>query len=368
MNIIVAKEAESALQYMKGIRHKLHAMPELSSEEFMTSEFIYNELIALGYKPTKIHTGVYADIKGSLGEQNFAFRADFDALPIVEKTNLPFASKNGCMHACGHDGHTAILLGLARQLKIDQPKNNVRLIFQFGEEGDGGADVMIKAGVLDGIDKIFAFHLCPELEKGKISTNTSTLFSGVTEFNVVIDGKSTHCATKSEGIDAVAAATEFACGIDSCRLDKPHTLIHVGKITAGNARNIVGNNALLECTMRFYQECDRDVMIEQVKKRLTDIDKKYGTTGKFEIQSIYPPLINSADAVEVLKQVAHVEEAQGRYTAEDFAFYAKKISGCMAWLGVMDDKHHSPLHSDTFDFDENVLVVGLNTFNKLANI
>jgi len=186
--VVTADKTESLLDYMISVRRHIHADPELSSEEYSTSAFIERELAAFGLVTKKAHTGLIADIKGK-GKDTVAFRADFDALPIAEKTGLPFASSNGNMHACGHDGHTAMLLGAAKYLSAHTPENNVRLIFQFGEEGDGGAETMIGHGATDGVDAVYAFHLCPELDKGRIGTNDSTLFAGVAEFDVIFEGK-----------------------------------------------------------------------------------------------------------------------------------------------------------------------------------
>ncbi|MDE6402130.1 MAG: amidohydrolase, partial [Clostridiales bacterium] len=184
-----------SLQYLTETRRKLHALAELSGEERNTSAFIADELKRLGYKPKLIGTGVYCDV--GRGAQRLAFRADIDALPITE--NVAETGMTDCvatgnvMHACGHDGHTANLLNVARILggSCDVA---LRLIFQFGEEGVGGSQVMIDGGVMDGINEIYALHLCPELDEGKIGYCDGGMFAGCCEFDVEIDGKSSHCA------------------------------------------------------------------------------------------------------------------------------------------------------------------------------
>ncbi len=354
-------------EYVVAVRRALHACPELSSVEYKTRELIERELLGLGLEPKRVSLGLTADIAGTEGKRTVALRADYDALPITEKTGLPFASANGCMHACGHDGHTAMLLGAAKVMTKCPPKNNVRLIFQFGEEGDGGAAMMIAAGAIAGVDEIFAFHLCPELDFGRVGTNRGTLFAGVTEFNVTFRGRSAHCAVRSEGADALASAVGFAYAIDGARGGRENTIVHVGKMTGGFARNVVAADAELECTFRFFDENDRDPVLSALRELAQEKAAERGCTAELKVKSIYPPLVNNAGSVEKLARLTPLCEMPPRYTAEDFAFYLKEIPGCMAWLGVKDDKHFSPLHSDTFDFDESVMTLGTELFLKLAN-
>lgn len=359
-------ETKALENYIVAVRRALHACPELSSVEYKTSEYIERELVKIGLVPRRAHLGLIADIKGSDGKRTVALRADFDGLPITEKTGLPFASRNGCMHACGHDGHTAMLLGAAKYLSENAPKNNVRLIFQFGEEGDGGSVTMIENGATENADEIYAFHLCPELEFGKVGTNEGTLFAGVAEFNVTFAGKSVHCALKSEGADALAAAAEFTCKIGEC--GRENTLLHVGKFTSGYARNVVSDAATLECSFRFFDEKDRDPIIAELTALANACAAKYGCTASLTVKSTYPPLVNHKQCVRKLKKITETVEMKARYTAEDFAYYLKEIPGCMAWLGVKDEKHVAPLHSDTFDFDESILLKGARLFVELANL
>lgn len=359
-------ESISLYEYVKHMRRALHAIPELSEEEYKTSEFLFKELVSLGYEPKRIHTGLYADIKGTRASKTVALRCDMDALPINEKTGREFAAKVN-MHACGHDGHMAIVLGVARELKAKRPAENVRLIFQYGEEGDGGADKMIKAGVLKGVDEIFAFHLCPELEVGALSSCIGAMFAGTVEFDLAIVGKASHCASREEGADALNTAREFLSRSGELEKMFAGTLLHTGRLVAGAARNIVADRADLYCTFRYFDSSHADAFKDELAKILDAADKKYGTTSKYLIRSVYPPLINSEKAFARLDSAADIRECAPRYTAEDFAFYTKEIDGCMAWLGVRDGEHVSPLHSDSFDFDERALLLGVETMLKLVN-
>lgn len=352
------------LDYMTKMRRSLHSFPELSDCEYLTSDFIRARLEELGYTSKRIHTGLFVDVEGEKKDERIALRADIDGLPIVEKTGRPFAAKTN-MHACGHDGHIAIMLGMAKILSCEKPRNNVRLIFQFGEEGEGGADKMIKQGVIDGVDSIFAFHLCPELDKGKMASCVGSMFAGAVEYNVVIDGKSSHCASREKGRDALAAATEYVVRSKEIEAKFHGTLSHIGKLVSGSARNIVSNNAEIFATFRYFEESERDGMTELARSILSDIDRKYGTESRIEIGSVYPPLVNSAKALSRMKRVAKIEDCAPRYTAEDFAFYTRKIDGAMIWLGTREEGMDAPLHSDKFDFSEDALLPAVQALRAL---
>lgn len=360
-----ATEQNRIFEYVKTCRRQLHAIPELSECEFETSEYIAKRLTELGLKFTKIHTGMYVDIDGESPGERIALRCDMDGLPIEEKTDSEFRAKKN-MHACGHDGHMAIVLGTAKWLSEHKPRCGVRLIFQFGEEGDGGADKMIKAGVLDGVDEIYAFHLCPELEKGKLSSVCGAMFAGTAEFDVEVCGKASHCADREKGADAFVACKMFADECETTEKQRTDIRIHIGKAEIGSARNIVADKGRLFCTFRYFDVSSRDSVLSSLSAALTRIDARAGTQSRIAVKAVYPPLVNSAAALKRLKSVANVEDCEPRYTAEDFAFYTEKIDGCMAWLGIKDEKYCSPLHSDTFGFEESALMTGVQTMIKLV--
>lgn len=353
-------------EYVKRMRRTLHSMPELSDEEHRTSDFLFRELTSLGYEPKRIHTGLYVDVEGTLGKKTVALRCDMDGLPIEEKTGRDFAAKKN-MHACGHDGHMAIVLGVAKVLSSTAPADNVRLVFQYGEEGEGGADKMIKAGVLEGVDEIFAVHLCPELEAGKLSSCVGAMFAGTVEFDVIVRGKASHCANREEGADSLKTAREFLCRSDEIEKKFAGTLLHTGRLVSGSARNIVADRAELNCTFRYFEPSHVKAFSDELGDVLAAADRKYGTKSESVVRTVYPPLLNSKKAYDRLKAVADLSECAPRYTAEDFAFYTRVTDGCMAWLGVRDKDHTSPLHSDSFDFDERALMLGVETMIKLVN-
>ncbi len=356
----------ASLEYLTVTRRKLHRLAEPSGREYNTSRFIADELSRLGYKPKFIETGVYCDV--GKGAPRLAFRADIDALPITENvaaTGADFAAENGCMHACGHDGHTANLLNVARIVggKSDVP---LRFIFQYGEEGVGGSRVMIDGGVLDGVDEIYALHLSPELGEGKVGYCYGAMFAGCVEFDVGIDGIASHCAVPEKGANAVHAAIEAAAAAFASA-DKNGLLLNLGKITGGAARNIVADKSLSEYTLRFYDSAKSESVMLDIERALIAADDKYRTSHRLTTHTVYPPVVNHALCVDKVRAVmgeAAVATAP-KNTAEDFSNYLLERPGCMVWLGVGSDGHTSPLHSDTFGFDERALLTGTELFLRL---
>lgn len=357
-----------SLQYLTETRRKLHALAEVSGAEYNTQAFIVNELKSFGYKPVTLGTGVYCDI-GS-GKHRLAFRADIDALPMTENTavtGMAYCAANGVMHACGHDGHTANLLNLARIL-AGKSKVPIRLIFQFGEEDEGGSAFMIEHGVLDGVDEIYALHLCPELDAGKIGYCYGGMFAGCYEFNVEVCGKASHCAMREQGADAVKASLDIATAAHDAA-EREGLLINLGKIAGGNARNIVADNCKSEYTLRFYDTAKCEAVMLSVERAALAADDKYGTMHKIINVAMYNPLVNHALAVDTVRSAMgdKCESVPPRYTAEDFSDYLLHVPGCMVWLGVRSEGHDSPLHSDTFSFDESALITGTELFLKLID-
>lgn len=355
-----------SLQYLTQTRRKLHALAEVSGSEYKTSAFIVEELKRLGYKPKTVETGVYCDV--GRGKRRLAFRADIDALPICENTDvtgMTDCAANGVMHACGHDGHTANLLNVARIVgaKSEVP---LRFIFQFGEEGAGGAERMIEAGVLDGVEEIYALHLCPELDEGKIGYCYGGMFAGCCEFDLDFEGEACHCAMPELGADAVRASVMTAEGAYAAA-HKHGLLINLGKISGGSARNIVADRAKSEYTLRFYDTAKCEQVMLDIERAALKADDALGTTHFIKSTAMYPPLINHALAVDKVRSIIADKcvAVPPRNTAEDFSFYLEKTPGCMVWLGTKTQKYGSPLHSDTFGFDEAALLTGTELFLKL---
>lgn len=351
---------------MVRMRRALHGMPELSEREYKTSDFIAAELKRMGHKFKRLGTGVVCDVKGADASRTVGLRCDIDALPIIERTDCPFKAKGENMHACGHDGHTAMLLCVADELTRRKPLTNVRLIFQFGEEGDGGAEKMIGMGAIDGVDEIYAFHMCPELPIGSVASCDGAMFAGTVEFDVTFTGKSCHCANASDGKDALRAAVHYCERSADCNADcANNTVFHIGKLTGGTARNIVAAEAKAYCTLRYFDADVREKLMMRLERILVEGDNLFGTDHRLTVNAVYPPLVNNPSALAEMRQTANVLPCAPRFTAEDFAFYLQKIPGCMLWLGCRDEQHASPLHSDTFGFDESALLPGVAIYEKL---
>lgn len=355
-----------SLQYLTATRRKLHALAELSGAEYKTCEFIASELKRFGYKPKTVGTGLFCD--AGRGKDRLAFRADIDALPMIENTavtGMGDCCGTGAMHACGHDGHTANLLNVARIVGCDS-KIPLRFIFQFDEEVAGGSTVMIENGALDDVDEIYALHLCPEIEIGKIGYCYGAMFSGCCEFNVNVAGKSCHCADGQNGADAVKASVNIATQAYESA-NKHGLLINLGKIVGGAARNIVAGDCKSEYTLRFYDMAKCESVLLDIERAAEKCDDEYRTSHGIESVAVYPPVINHAMCVDNVRKAMgeRCVEVPARYTAEDFANYLLRVPGCMVWLGTRSEGHTSPLHSDTFSFEERALENGTELFIKL---
>ena len=362
---------ELSSEYLTKTRRRLHALAEPSGEEYKTSEFVYGELLRFGYKPKRIKTGVYCD-GGKGGRGRIALRADIDALPITENTDATgmkdCAAANGYMHACGHDGHTANLLNVARILSESRSTVPVRFIFQFDEEESGGSRTMIENGVLDGVDEIYALHLCPELERGRIGYCYGAMFAGCCEFDIRTHGRSCHCANPEDGADAVRAAVHIADGA-YIAAKQAGLILNLGSISGGNARNIVADLCTGKYTLRYFDRALCEKTMLDIEKAALAADDRYGTTHDLEVVSVYEPLINNALCVDKVRSVAEglCTEVPPRNTAEDFSFYLSEVPGCMVWLGTKERGHDKPLHSECFSFDEGALETGTELFLKLVN-
>ena len=354
------------MTYLKETRRKLHAMAELSGAEYNTSAFIVEELKRFGYKPKTIGTGVYCDV--GRGSNRLAFRADIDALPIEEDVNatgMQGCSAVGVMHACGHDGHTANLLNVARIVggKSDVP---LRFIFQHDEEVSGGSTLMIENGVLDGVSEVYALHLCPEIEQGKIGYCYGAMFAGCCEFDIDYFGRSGHCANPELCADAIRSATsvaEKAYGLAKNR----GMILNLGKMTGGYARNIISDNCKQEYTLRFFDTASCEGFMIDIERAAENADDTNGTTHNIVTSAVYPPLINHALAVDRVRSLMgdRCVAMPPRNTAEDFSNFLEQATGCMVWLGIKSEGHDSPLHSKSFSFDEAALLTGTELFIKL---
>jgi amidohydrolase len=381
--------AEKYFPKMVSIRRKIHQYPELAFEEYKTSKLVAQTLKSLGLKvQTGIaKTGVVALLEGK-GKNSgdikvVALRADMDALPIQEQTNLPFASKvPGKMHACGHDSHTAMVLGSAMILKELQSELNgiVKFIFQPSEEKNpGGASLMIKDGVLNDpkVDFIFGLHVRPDSDPGTVFIKEGPLMASSDEIYIKIKGKGGHGARPHFTIDPIVIASETVIALQkiTSRFFDPiePRVLTIGSIHAGTATNIIPDEVVISGTLRTMNEEWREKAWEMIERIVKGITSTYGASYELKISKGYPVLINDKKATEFVRQKAiellgksKVFEAKPVMGAEDFAYYLQKVPGCFIWLGAGRKNSKYDIHSSKFTIDENAMKYGSSLLAYLA--
>lgn len=367
-------------------RRDFHKHPELGFEEKRTSKIIAKVLNDLGFevKRNVAKTGVVGLLKGVKPGPTIALRADMDALPIQEKTGLPFASQEeGKMHACGHDGHMSILLGTAMVLAQIRNKinGNIKFIFQPAEEGPGGAKPMIEENVLSNpdVDAIFGLHMAHDVDAGKIGVKEGAMFASIDEIDITIKGNSSHGARPHEGKDAVLIAADLVNSLQnivSREIDPNEAaVITIGKIEGGYRRNVIADKVELEGTVRCVNPEVRRILEERIKNKIKGVSNSYGVEINVDYRNMYPSLINDPEKTKLLRTVAvdvlgteNVEKTKKpTMGGEDFAYFLKEVPGCYFWLGgrnVNDERTHASKHNPYFTFDESVLKYGVEILSR----
>lgn len=369
------------------IRRHLHAHPELSYKEFETSKFVQQKLKEFGIKYTVIATtGVAGIIEGKNPTKKIiALRADMDALPITEKNEVEYRSKNeGVMHACGHDVHTTCLLGAAKMLNElkEEWEGTVKLIFQPGEEKNpGGASLMIKEGVLENPkpDSIIALHVHPNLEVGKLSFRGGMVMASADEIYVTVKSKGGHAAAPHLTSDTILAASQLVVNLQQVvsRFNNPFnpSVLSITSFQGGNTTNVIPSEVKLMGTFRAMNEEWRFRAHEIIKNICKGTAEISGVEIEVKIDVGYPFVINNRELTEKAKRKAaelqgeeNVEETEMRMGAEDFAFYSHLVPACFFRLGVANTKKRitSGVHTSTFDIDENAIKTGMGIMAWLA--
>ena len=352
-------------------RHALHRIPELDRDLPKTLAYLQNALSGLNCR-------VFAPMESALcawfdfgGDSAIAFRADMDALPITEKTGAEYASTHpGKMHACGHDGHMAILLELARRLSAKETLNhNVLLVFQSAEETTGGAKDICDTGVFEkyNVKAIFGLHLWPGLTAGTVFSRKNELMARSCEVTVDITGKSAHIAKAAEGIDALMAGSEFyqrAIAMERALPGGIFRLLKFGKFQSGTVRNALSAHTHMEGSLRAFQDDVFDSLAGGLRAIGKEVEAQYGCAVNIHMSDGYPAVMNPDGLYDRVRACVDFGElAEPCMTAEDFSWYQKYIPGMFFFLGLGDTP---ALHADTFDFDEAILVKGADFFEKLA--
>ncbi|TNE84524.1 MAG: amidohydrolase [Deltaproteobacteria bacterium] len=353
---------------MVAFRRDLHQHPELSGEEQRTAEAVVAALAELGIEGRRVGaTGVIADLPGP--GPVVAIRADTDALPIHEDTGLSFASVNaGVMHACGHDGHSAMLLGAAALLLENPAPTAVRLIFQPAEETGDGAQSMIDAGALDGVCAIFGGHLDRSYPAGTLAISEGAVNASTDEFTLTLKGKGGHGARPHTAKDALLAGAVLVTTLQtvvSREIDPGQpAVITVGSFHAGNRPNVIAGSAVLEGTARAHDHGVREALLAAIERQARAVAAAQGVEVDVDIRRCTPPLRNPADGAALAWQIAEAVGATPvpfdvtNMGGEDFARYLLHVPGCYIRIGGDPGGESHPAHSSRFDFDEAALPHG----------
>lgn len=365
-------------EQLRAWRRHLHAHPELSGREENTAAFVAQELRDIGYEVTRDVGGTFgltAELLGGAGPA-VALRADIDALPIVEENDLPYASKNpGAMHACGHDAHTAMLLGAARLLRANRErlKRPARLIFQPAEEVfPGGAAPMIAAGVLDGVGSIFGLHISSQLPVGSLGTRMGPFMAGLNDLKITIQGKGGHAAMPEQCVDPIVVAAHVITALQTVTSRSlamtDAAVVSVTRLEAGTADNIIPEQVRLTGTIRTYDESVRARVLARVREIVGGVTAAFGATAEIGLEPGYPVLVNHAGPTQAALAAARslgfddsrLIELERQGGGEDFAYYCQKVPGAFAFLGARNDATGCcyPHHHPRFNIDEDALPLG----------
>ncbi|RHW40361.1 amidohydrolase [Neobacillus notoginsengisoli] len=370
---------EARKEEMIQIRRHLHENPELSFKEEKTAQYILDF-----YKGKDVEVqsnvgngyGIIVTIKGGKQGKTIGLRADFDALPIVEETGLPFKSKNeGIMHACGHDGHTAYLLVLADcliQLKDELP-GTIKIIHQHAEEEPpGGAKSIVESGILDDVDNIFGIHLLPMHPPGVIGYHSGFSMAGRSYFKLGIQGVGGHGSSPHMANDAIVAGSYFVTAIQTVisRRINPFDMgvITIGSFDGKGTFNVIKDRVELEGDIRYMNGETKEIIEREVRRIVSGVEVKFDVKCELTYTSDYPPLYNDPQVTEQVKasleaandpDIKQVMEYPMMSPSEDFAYYLEKIPGCFFYIGAIPKGVEKPYfnHHPKFDIDEDALIV-----------
>lgn len=384
----IRQRADELWAESKRIRHTIHANPELSFQEYETSKLIAAELTKLNIPFTQgmAGTGIVAVIEGkNPSKKCLAIRSELDALPITEINDAPYKSKNeGVMHACGHDVHTAALLGVANVMNDlrNEWEGTLKLIFQPGEEmHPGGGSIMIAQGVLENpkVNAILALHVYPTLPAGVVGFRSGQYMASTDEIHIVIEGKGGHAALPHQTIDPIAISAQIIVALQQVvsRRSNPvsPSVLSFGKIAGGTVNNVIPDKVEIAGTLRTMDEKWRAEAHQLINDIVVNTANAFGAKATVNIPKGYPSLFNDKKLTEQVRGFAkdflgeeNVRELSLRMTADDFAFYSQAIPGCYFRLGTStnNEKHTASVHNAHFDIDENALKTGVGTMSYAA--
>ncbi|QCX32326.1 amidohydrolase [Caloramator sp. E03] len=368
------EKAKNVYDMMVTIRRSLHKYPEIDNKLYKTTELVESYLKELGIKYTKYdNNGIIADI-GSKKNKIVALRADMDALEVVDLKDVPYKSQiEGYMHACGHDGHTAIQIGAAAILKEIEKEldGTVRLIFQPAEETYGGAKEMIEYGCLDKVKAIIALHVDETMSLGKIGVKKGVVCAASNPFTINVRGKGSHGAHPEDGVDSIYIAAKIIDnlqGIVSREIAAvDNAIITIGKINGGTALNAISSSVVMEGIIRTLGKDLRDYCVGRVKEIVENTAKLYRGKASFEYIEGYPSFQNDNELFNLFKDIIEkdkiaefIEIEKPSMGVEDFAYYAQIIPALYYRLGCRNEEKGiiNPAHGSYFDIDESCMIVG----------
>ncbi len=369
---------------MTKLRRELHRHPELSGQEEQTAKRIAHELSVLGLESRGNvgGHGLIADLPGAKPGPMVALRADMDALPVFEETGLDFASQiPGKMHACGHDGHAAMLLGAAELLLKEPPPTPVRLIWQPAEETASGAEAMVKAGALEGVSMIFGGHVDRHYPPGVLAISDGPVNAATDYFRIEIKGQGGHAGRPHEALDAVVAGSLLVTALQTIvsrevNPAKP-SVLSIGRFDAGTAPNVIAGRAVLEGTIRTQHRDVQEHLHRAVRRISASIGQLHGADVQVEIQESTPLLENLPPMAELARAAARQALGESSVTTlhtanmggEDFAHYLAQVPGCYVRFGSqIPGLENQPAHSSRFDFDERAMSAGAAWFDRVARL
>ncbi|MGI2294799.1 M20 metallopeptidase family protein [Paenibacillus sp. GXUN7292] len=380
---VIKQQAVAMQEELVAFRRELHLFPELSLQESETSRKVKQELEQIGaiIKTDPDGFGFIAEFKGEEAGPVIALRADMDALPIEEETAVPFASKNkGVMHACGHDGHTAMLMGAAKIIAKQSFKGTIRLLFQAAEEINAGAKSLIAAGALDGVSEIYGLHNLPTLPAGMAATRSGSLMGSVDRIEIKLEGKGGHGAIPDQSIDPVVAASAIVMGLQTIvsREISPFqpVVVTIGSIQSGIANNVIPHYAEMTGTIRTFDPAVQAGMHKRIERIVKQIAASYRCEANLKYISQTPVLVNHEQPLEHMETV--IDEVIGRnnrveaaptLAGEDFSVYLQSVPGCFFWLGAGPAENADQafgLHHPKYNLNEDCLAHGTALLAAIA--
>jgi amidohydrolase len=381
----IKREIEALRDELVEIRHDLHKHPELGFEEERTQAVVREWLDRYGYScQVSAETGVLADVQPGSSARTIALRADLDALPMDESTDLPYRSiHQGRAHKCGHDGHTTILMGTAAILAMhrEEIKGNVRLLFQPAEEGvrGGGAKVMVAEGALDGVDEVYGLHNWPGCPKGELRVISGPIMAQIHTFEVHVRGKGGHGSQPQICRDPIVAASHFVTSLQTVVSRGlgygGGAVVSVCSFQAGTTYNVIPETADLSGTIRTFDDTTSTRVLERMREVARGTAETFGVEVDLDVEKLYPVLRNDAGCADVVSRVGELvlgpdsvsSEDLPMAASEDFAYYAENRPAAFFFLGAQREGEDTPVcHHPDFDFDDDLIPVGIELFLRIV--